>query len=275
MGVRGATARRPLLAASSGFAVGILGGLIGLGGAEFRLPILVAVFGYVLRQAVVLNLVVSLVTVVAAAGVRLGLSRTLAFPPDAVAIVSSMIGGGMVGAYLGSAWVARLPEPGLRRLVRGLLFLIGLLLLIESVLAWETPGLPLGLPGRVAFGLVAGGLIGTASTLLGVAGGELIIPTLMFAFGTDVKAAGTLSLLISIPTLVIGLWRHHANRTGGLRDDVGTLVVPMAVGSIAGAVAGASLIGYVSGPALKALLGAILIASALKLFEARARAVDR
>ena len=273
--MRGATGGRPLLAVSSGFAVGLLGGLIGLGGAEFRLPILVAVFGYVLRRAVVLNLVVSLVTVVAAAGVRLGLSRALSFPPDALAIVSSMIGGGMVGAYLGSAWVARLPDVGLRRLVRGLLFLIGVLLLIESSFAWQTSGLPLGLPGRVAFGLVAGALIGTASTLLGVAGGELIIPTLVFAFGADVKAAGTLSLLISIPTLVIGLWRHHANRTRWLSDDLGTLIVPMAVGSIAGAVAGASLIGYVSGPALKTLLGAILIASALKLFEAKPRAVDR
>jgi uncharacterized protein len=273
--VRRATGGRPLLAVSSGFAVGLLGGLIGLGGAEFRLPILVAVFGYVLRRAVVLNLVVSFVTVVAAAAVRLGLSRALSFPPDTLAILSAMIGGGTVGAYLGSAWVARLPDVGLRRLVRGLLFLIGVLLLIESGLAWHTSGLPLGVPGLVAVGLVAGGLIGAVSTLLGVAGGELIIPTLVFAFGADVKAAGTLSLLISIPTLVIGLWRHHANRTGGLRGDVGTLVVPMAAGSIAGAVAGASLIGYVSGPMLKALLGTILIASALKLFEAKRRTVDR
>jgi len=239
------------------------------------LPILVAVFGYGLRRAVVLNLVVSFVTVVAAAGVRLGLSRALSFPSDTLAIVSAMIGGGMIGAYLGSAWVARLPDVGLRRMVRGLLFLIGVLLLVESGLAWQASGLPLGLSGRVAFGLVAGGLIGAVSTLLGVAGGELIIPTLVFAFGADVKAAGTLSLLISIPTLVIGLWRHHANRTLGLRDDLGTLVVPMAVGSIAGAVAGASLIGYVSGPALKALLGAIIIASALKLFEAKRRGADR
>jgi len=36
--------RRPLAALSAGAAVAILGGLIGLGGAEFRLPILIAVF---------------------------------------------------------------------------------------------------------------------------------------------------------------------------------------------------------------------------------------
>jgi len=265
----------PLLAACSGFAVGLLGGLIGLGGAEFRLPILVAVFGYALRRAVVLNLIVSFVTVVAGAGMRLASGQAPSLPHDTVAIVVSLIGGGMLGAYLGSGWVARLPDAGLRRAVRGLLLVIGALLLIESVFAWDSPGLPLGLAGRMTFGLVAGGLIGIASALLGVAGGELIIPTLVFAFGADVKSAGTLSLLISIPTLVIGLGCHRAHRIGGSRGDLTRLVVPMAVGSVGGAVAGAALVASVSGPVLKGLLGMILIGSALKLFEAGRATVDR
>jgi uncharacterized membrane protein YfcA len=115
---------------------------------------------------------------------------------------------------------------------------------------------------------VAGGVIGVASTLLGVAGGELIIPTLVFAFGADVKSAGTLSLLISIPTLLIGLWRHHAHGLGQRRDDLSALIVPMAAGSVGGAVVGAALVAYVSGPFLKALLGVILIGSALRVFDA-------
>ena len=269
MAVREGTAGRPLLAASSGFAVGLLGGLIGLGGAEFRLPLLVAVFGCAIRRAVTLNLLVSFVTVVSAAGIRLTVGQPPSLPGDTIAIVASMSGGGMMGAYLGSRWVARLPETGLRRLIRGLLLLIGGLLLVESGLAWDPSGLPFGLPARVTFGLAAGGLIGVASTLLGVAGGELIIPTLVFAFGADVKSAGTLSLLISIPTLLIGLWRHHAHGLGELRDDLTGLVVPMAAGSVGGAVAGAALLIYVSGPLLKAMLGVILIGSALKIFEAK------
>ena len=44
--------------------VGVLGGLLGLGGAEFRLPFLVAIFGYALRQAIPLNLATSCVAVV-------------------------------------------------------------------------------------------------------------------------------------------------------------------------------------------------------------------
>jgi len=36
--------RRPLAAACAGAVVAILGGLVGLGSAEFRLPILIAIF---------------------------------------------------------------------------------------------------------------------------------------------------------------------------------------------------------------------------------------
>ena len=49
--------------------------------------------------------------------------------------------------------------------------------------------------------------IGTASTFLGVAGGELLIPTLIFVFGADIHTAGSATLFISIPTICMGLWR--------------------------------------------------------------------
>ena len=57
---------------------------------------------------------------------------------------------------------------------------------------------------------LAGVIIGAVSTILGVAGGELIIPTLVLLFGVPIKAAGTTSLLISIPTMLVGLARHRA-----------------------------------------------------------------
>ena len=46
-----------------GALVAIMGGLIGLGGAEFRLPILLKTFNYPTLKAIIINLVVSLVTV--------------------------------------------------------------------------------------------------------------------------------------------------------------------------------------------------------------------
>jgi uncharacterized protein len=52
--------RRPLAAALAGAAVAILGGLIGLGGAEFRLPVLISVFALFPHRAVRTNLLISL-----------------------------------------------------------------------------------------------------------------------------------------------------------------------------------------------------------------------
>jgi hypothetical protein len=51
----GAGVRREVRAAAAGASVGVLGGTIGLGGAEFRLPLLIGVFGFAALQAVVLN----------------------------------------------------------------------------------------------------------------------------------------------------------------------------------------------------------------------------
>ncbi len=40
---------------TTGAAIGVLGGLIGLGGAEFRLPLLIGVFGFAALAAVILK----------------------------------------------------------------------------------------------------------------------------------------------------------------------------------------------------------------------------
>lgn len=47
-------------------AVGLIGGLIGLGGAEFRLPLLIGIFGFAALEAVILNKATSLIVVATA-----------------------------------------------------------------------------------------------------------------------------------------------------------------------------------------------------------------
>lgn len=46
---------------AAGGVVGLPGGMIGLGGAEFRLPMLIGVFGFAALHAVILNKALSLV----------------------------------------------------------------------------------------------------------------------------------------------------------------------------------------------------------------------
>ncbi|MEI2514597.1 TSUP family transporter, partial [Acinetobacter soli] len=58
-------------------------------------------------------------------------------------------------------------------------------------------------PGQIIAGVVAGVVIGVVAALLGVAGGELLIPTLVLLFGCDIKLAGSLSLAVSLPTMLM------------------------------------------------------------------------
>ena len=246
----------------------MLGGLLGLGGAEFRLPVLVALFAYPLRRAIPLNLAVSFVTVLVAAPSRWWLANQPP-PADATPVALAMIVGGMIGAGLSARYVGSVSEERLHTVIRWLLIGIGVLLIAESVTPWESHGLPLGHVGRALAACAAGVGIGAVSTLLGVAGGELIIPTLVFAFAVPIKEAGTLSLLISVPTMVVGLAHHRA--LGGFRGvaGIGRVVTPMALGTAVGGAAGALLVAFVPAGAVKILLGAVLIASALRVFKVR------
>lgn len=252
-----------------GAAIGTLGGLIGLGGAEFRLPVLLGIFGLAAHAAVRLNLLVSLVTLAAAAAARFGFASFPALAAHGPEILALTLAA-MAAAWFGAGLLARLDAARLTRIIALLLAAIGLLLLAEA-LAGEA--LRLGAaPGgawRVPVGAVLGVGIGLVSSLLGVAGGELIIPTLLFVFGLDIRTAGTASLIISLPAVLVGVLRHA--RAGAYRDRamLGRIGLPMAAGSVLGALAGAALLPFVPMGALKLLLGLILLVSAAKLWRKR------
>ena len=251
-----------------GFAVpiAILGGLIGLGGAEFRLPVLAGPLGYTTRQAVPLNLAVSIVTIAAALVVR---SRSLSLAPVApfTPAVLALICGAVVAAFAGTALFRRLSDARLERTILVLLLAIGIALIGEGFLPRTERAL---LPDAVTVWIVAGVLfglgIGLVSSLLGVAGGEVIIPTLVFAYGVDIKTAGTASLLISLPTVAVGIIRY-AQRGAYAREPLTRTVAPMGVGSVIGALIGGLLVEVVPAPALKVGLGIILIVSAWRTFR--------
>ena len=102
--------------------------------------------------------------------------------------------------------------------------------------------------------------------VLGVAGGEVIIPTLILGFGAPIKVAGSLSQMVSIPTVLTGFLRHY--RAGSLKDrEIAVwLILPMGLGAIAGGIAGGLLSSRAPSGFLKAVLGVILIASSVKVF---------
>lgn len=256
-------------AAAYGAPIGALGGLIGLGGAEFRLPILVGPLRYSPRQAISLNLAVSLITLSVALLAR---STTLPLGPLLTVwpVIAFLIVGGVIGAFVGPAFASRLSAAGLARLLLILLVAIGCALIVEGILPQEPVGLvPDALLWRAVAGVLLGVAIGLVSSLLGVAGGELIIPTLLFGFGLEIKLAGTASLLISLPTVVMGLVRYARHGAFADRRPLRRTVLPMGLGSVVGAAIGGALVGVVPSAALKVALGIILIISAVRIFRGK------
>jgi uncharacterized membrane protein YfcA len=91
---------RPFLAFLSAAPIAVLGGLIGLGGAEFRLPVLAGLLQYPARQAVPLNLAISLMTVLASLAIRSQTMNLHPLTPLTPAILSLIIGAGIT-AFVG------------------------------------------------------------------------------------------------------------------------------------------------------------------------------
>ncbi|GEP32671.1 UPF0721 transmembrane protein [Nocardioides szechwanensis] len=253
-----------LLAAASGGAIGLLGGMIGLGGAEFRLPLLIGVFGFVALQAVILNKAMSLVVVTAALPARL-----LGVSYDQVTaewlVVVNLLVGSLVGAWAGATWATRMASATLYRVLAVLLVLIAGVLLVTHLGDFA----PLALDGSALFaaGVVAGAGIGVVAALMGVAGGELLIPTIVLLYAVDVKVAGSLSLAVSLPTMLVAFARYSRDQSFAILAASKTFLVAMALGSVLGTVAGGLLLGVVPEVVLVPLLAALLVISSVKVWQ--------
>ena len=101
----------------SGAAIGALGGLIGLGGAEFRLPLLIGMFGFGPLEAVILNKAMSLIVVASALPFR---ARTVPLAEIAAhwPVVANLLVGSLVGAWFGASWATRLSSETLYKTSR-------------------------------------------------------------------------------------------------------------------------------------------------------------
>lgn len=255
---------RFLLALFGGCIIGALGGLIGLGGAEFRLPLLIGPFGFAALDAVILNKAMSLVVVATALPFR---SQTIPWASVAEhwpAIVN-LLAGSLAGAWFGAGWALKLKTAALYRILAGLLVMIGLVLLLAHSPEARAPLLD-GMAQAVA-GVVAGFGIGVVASLMGVAGGELLIPTLVLLFAADIKLAGSLSLMVSLPTMIVGFTRYSRDQSFQVLGRNLSFVLTMAAGSIVGSWIGGRLLGVVPVAVLIPGLSLILFVSAVKVWR--------
>jgi uncharacterized membrane protein YfcA len=256
---------RPTAAGVWGMLIGTLGGLIGLGGAEFRLPVLIGYFRFAALEAVILNKAMSLVVVAFALPFRaraVPIADVLGHWP----VIVNLLAGSLLGAWLGASWATRLRSETLYRIIAALLLVIAMVLLLKHDDGSTAQPLLTGVSQMIA-GVVAGLLIGVVASLLGVAGGEFLIPTLVVLFGADIKLAGSLAFAVSLPTMLTGFARYSRDKSFIVVRRNLPFVLFMAAGSIAGTFIGGLLLGIVPSGILLPLLAVILVVSAVKVWR--------
>lgn len=255
-----ATTRSGTIAAAAGFVTGAAAGLIGVGGGEFRIPVLVRVLGFPLKLAGGANLVVGLFTV-ALGVIRRGGQH--AWTRDDLVLVAIMSVVSIAGAAVGALARGRLPFRPLKGIVCVYLALVGAWMLYEALARTEHVALePAGMVRWLLAAIVAF-VIAVVSGVLGVAGGEMRIPALLYLFGVSIKEAGTLSLVVSIPTVAAGAIADR--RLGSLPNSILIVATWMGLASAAGVILGAGLLPYANRELIKGALGVILLLATVRL----------
>lgn len=194
-----------------GMAAGILSGLFGIGGGVLLVPLLVMVLRFPQRLAAGTS-----VAAVLPAAVVGGIGYAIQGNVDWIAAVSLAVGM-VIGAQLGAYLLARMPVGFLRWLF--MVFLGVTAVSLWLIVPQRDDVIPLSVWTVILLG-ATGLLTGVLSGLLGIGGGVVIVPILMFFFGaSDLVAKGT-SLLMVIPGSVSGTLGNLRRRNVDIRSAV-------------------------------------------------------
>ncbi len=259
-----------------GGVVGVVSGLVGVGGGIVMVPLLYVLFAHPewsgisippVYHAVVAHATSLFVIVPTAVAGILAYHRSklvvwrVALPMAAAAVLAAM--GGVQVAV-------RLPPELLKAGFGAFLFVSGLNLLMAS--RWEGVGGDGGNKG-LAMAVAGGILIGFITALLGVGGGIVAIPLLIYLVRLDVKKVAATSLgivvfsaLTASLTYALNGWGHPELPPG----SAGYIFLPAGLALLPGAVLtarfGVKLNQRLNPRALKVLFGFVFLLIGLRLF---------
>ena len=235
--------------------IGVLSGFTGVGGGEYRAPVLLALLGRV-RWAIAANLLIGLCVAVFNVVFR----QVWTLDLDLLWLALLFVPTSLPGAFVGALVSKRISTTALKGLLAGILVATGLRLILFEVQAGGT--LSFGLL-QIGLGLLLGFGLGILSGLLGVAGGEYRIPAFVLLFGVPTVFAGTLSSLASIPLQFMGFWKHrNLGHTGAATFRLGAL---MGVVSVVGVALGVLFLGRATEALVTQVLGLAMILAAVRI----------
>ncbi|GMV37353.1 MAG: UPF0721 transmembrane protein [Fimbriimonadales bacterium] len=236
---------------AAGVGAGAFGAILGLGGGIIMVPVLTQVLQVPMDKAIAASLLGIIATSAASSVEYLSQKRT---DLDlASRLLLSSVVGAVIGSFFGKPLLGTAEG---RRVVAGLFAAVtlGVAWVMFRNRRQETDHHEREV-GRVplrAHGAVFGG--GVLSTLLGIGGGAINVPTIALAVGAPMKVAvATSSYMIGVTAasgVAIYAW-------AGMVDP--TVAGPSALGLLIGAQLGARAAKFVSGKNLRALFSLVLL----------------
>lgn len=250
-----------------GACAGLLAGLLGVGGGLVivaALAWLLPLQGVPAEQVMQVALATSLGSIIFT-----GLSSARSHQRRGSVLWPSvwrLVPGLLIGAAIGSHFATTLSSETLRYVVAGFCLLAG------SQLAFGTPrpALASDAPPTSFWLLGAGGGIGALSAVVGIGGGSLTVPLLVWLGVAPVRAVGTSSACgVAIALSSAISYALYTPPAPNLPGSVGYVYLPAAIGIAAASVFvapyGAQLAHRLSGPALKRVFAGFLFLVGLSL----------
>ena len=264
-----------LLLPISGFLVGIVASLTGVGGGIFIVPLLTILFGFIPQHAVGTSLT-SIIFTAAAATYSYAQQKRVFYRTGLLLAVTTV-----PGAYLG-AHLTSLISPAVLGLIFGVFLLFMALRMIfqgPGRFSWRTlpasepsgPDQMISKPQKsdaelmkstkiLVLGVALSFFAGLASGFLGIGGGVLGVPIMTLSMGLPIHFATATSMFTMIFTSLSGVAKHALAHHVHLSQ-----ALLLALGTIFGAQVGADFSKRVSGKNLGRIFGAVLLLMSLQM----------
>lgn len=258
---------RPTLLLLIGTAAGVYSGLFGAGGGSVMVPLLILLLAYDPRVATATSL--AAITVIATAG-----ALTHAVYGNVAWVVALVVAvPAIVGAVIGTSLQQRVPREWITvglavLLVIGAVDLVRPLVHIwlddvqttsQQLFVTELDASTVSDPLILA---IAGFLAGMLGGMVGIGGGILIVPVLLYTQGFPERVAIATSLAAMVPMSISAAARHH--HYGNLRLREG---LTLGVLGIIGAAVGASLAEVLPGDVLRVGFAVLMLLIAWQMLR--------
>ena len=235
-----------------GLLAGVMSGLFGIGGGAVLVPLLVLWLAVPQHRAHATSLAAIIVT--AASGMARFAGDSEVHYAAGFVIAASAVLGALVGAHL----MHRLSAKRLRQAFAVLLIVVSLQMLFGYTP--EAGAIALSGPKAIVAYLLLGGAAGVLSGLMGVGGGVILVPAMVLLFGFTQHASEGTSLLIIIPTAIVGSIRHAKHGYTDWR-----LAWILGLGGLVGAWLGADVALRLEAEVLQRLFAIFLLGTGLNL----------